>query len=93
MYKWENKKAKVNIIMREQLHLYWLQRKKKNNCLLNYIYNISGFFLFVLFFRLLWSEVLKDKEQNIPYSVYLTVVDVKQGTYGMNLYYKMQVSF
>ncbi|PIK38439.1 putative poly(ADP-ribose) polymerase pme-5 [Apostichopus japonicus] len=37
------------------------------------------------------SEVLKDKEQNIPYSVYLTVVDVKQGTYGMNLYYKMQI--
>lgn len=47
----------------------------------------------VLFSILFSSEILKDKEQNIPYSVFLTVVDVKQGWLGMHKYFKMQVSW
>lgn len=37
------------------------------------------------------GEVLRDNGQDIPYSVFLTVVDIKQGVYGMNAYYKMQI--
>ena len=37
-------------------------------------------------------EVVIDTAQNIPYDVTLTKVDVKYGVYGMNNFYKMQVS-
>ncbi len=33
-----------------------------------------------------------DTDQNIPYEVVMTKVDVKYGVYGMNNFYLMQVS-
>ncbi|PIK56119.1 putative poly(ADP-ribose) polymerase pme-5 isoform X2 [Apostichopus japonicus] len=37
-------------------------------------------------------EVVEDSNQQIPYSVLMTKVDVKYGSWGMNNFYKMQFS-
>ena len=39
----------------------------------------------------IFSELLYDKKQNIPYSTTLSKVDVSCGAYGMYNFYKMQV--
>ncbi|XP_041468095.1 poly [ADP-ribose] polymerase tankyrase-like isoform X1 [Lytechinus variegatus] len=39
------------------------------------------------------GEVLMDTEQDIPYDILMTKVDIRYGQYGMNNFYKMQVVF
>ena len=39
-----------------------------------------------------FREVHMDTEQNLPYSVLLTKIDVGKGTWGLFNFYKMQVS-
>ena len=38
-----------------------------------------------------YSEVAIDKDQNVPYDVLLTKIDVTKGRWGLYNFYKMQV--
>lgn len=41
---------------------------------------------------MLFSRVVQDEDQDVPYDVLLFKIDVKQGAWGLYNFYKMQVS-